>query len=253
MANFFYQVAINFKRIVFRNLRFFLFNLALPIGFYLLFTKVMTSGMPQEMLKTWNADYLVSMVLYSSLLSSVLTVSSTLLNDQEDSFDLFIELSPIPRWRYYASMMLVFWSLNMLGVVALGIVGILVNQVALSLTTWLILLLAVPLTAIPLIFLGIMISLMGTSNVVNLLSNLIVFPMAIASGLWWPLSIMPDWLRTIGEKLPTYFSSQLISGFIHQEPFDWSNLWGLLAWSVIGLAGIGVTLYYRKAKELQTI
>ncbi|EOF55761.1 hypothetical protein SE1_02376 [Enterococcus hirae EnGen0127] len=42
MKKFLFQVQINYKRIVFRNLRFLLFSIAMPTGFYLIFTQVIT-------------------------------------------------------------------------------------------------------------------------------------------------------------------------------------------------------------------
>lgn len=253
MHNFFYQVSINFQRIIFRNLRFLFFNLALPIAFYLLFTKVMTNNMSADALTAWNSDYFVSMVLYSSLMSSVITVANTLLDDQENSFDLFIVLSPISRFQYYASMIVVFFTLSMSAVVSLGIVASLVNHVTISFVTWLAVLFIVPLVSIPLIFIGIMVSLTGTSNVVNLLSNLVVFPMAIASGLWWPLEIMPDWLKAIGTNLPTYFGSSLVKAVIHHQPVSIQTILGLLIWSILGFVGIRLLLHFRKKQELLTI
>jgi ABC-2 type transport system permease protein len=39
--------------------------------------------------------------------------------------------------------------------------------------------------------------------------NAVLFPMVIASGLWFPADILPAFLRDVGPYLPTYHLSQL--------------------------------------------
>lgn len=153
MKKFFFQVSINFKRIIFRNLRFLVFSVLMPIGFYLLFTQVMTQGMSTVVLQTWNIDYLISMIIYSTLISSIFTVSNTLLDDHLRKFDLFIALSPISKTQYYLSMLVVFLSLNFLAAISLVVVAITVNHIVINLTFLLILCLIAPLLSLPLFLL----------------------------------------------------------------------------------------------------
>ena len=60
-----------------------------------------------------------------------------------------------------------------------------------------------PILSLPLILLGIAISLLKDSDTINAVTNLIVFPMAIAGGLWWPISLLPHWLQQKRKLLPT--------------------------------------------------
>ena len=62
---------------------------------------------------------------------------------------------------------------------------------------------------IPLSLFGIIISFVGNTTGVNILSNLISFPLAILGGLWWPIETMPEWLQVIGRMLPSYFAANL--------------------------------------------
>lgn len=135
MRNFLFQIKINYTRIIFRNIRFLLFSIAMPSGFYLLFTQVMTKGMSSAILTTWNTDYLISMVVYSTLISSIFTVSNTLLDDHEHHFDLFVALSPISKLQYYSSMIVVFLSLTMVSTLVLEIIANFGNHVAIDFST----------------------------------------------------------------------------------------------------------------------
>ncbi|MBE8848250.1 ABC transporter permease [Enterococcus durans] len=253
MKNFLFQLSINYKRIILRNLRFLVFSILMPIGFYLLFTQVMTQGIPADALQTWNADYLISMMVYSSLISSIITVSNTLLEDHMRKFDLYITLSPISKIHYYLSMMIVFLSLNLLSAVSLVIVACFINHVIIHVFYLILICLIVPLLSLPLLLIGIIVSLVGSGNVVNLVSNLLVFPMAILSGLWWPLDIMPDWVQKISVFLPTFHSAKLLKEIIHQHHIHLLHLGVILLWIIILAIIIKVLTTVGKKGELQTI
>lgn len=232
MTRFGYQLQLTFKRLILRNLKFFFFNLILPLIFYLLFTKLMTIDMPKEALVVWKEDYLISMMLYSMLLSAVISVSNTLHDDNTQHFTLFIELTPTPKIYYYFSTVLVFICMSSLSTLGLGLFGILVNHVSFSLLSWVFLIFILPIVASPMMLIGIMISFSSSSNVINLLSNLIVFPTAILSGLWFPLEILPQWVQNIGSKLFPYHLASLSRSICHSTtPFSRSSFIYIVIWT----------------------
>ncbi|WP_291292388.1 ABC transporter permease [Enterococcus sp.] len=253
MKNFLFQVKINYKRIIFRNLRFLFFSMAMPIGFYLLFTQVMNQTIPDNILKNWNVTYLISMIVYSMLISSVFAVSNTLLEDRGCKLDLLVELSAVSKLQYYGSMIIVFLSLNILGACALEITAYMINHIQVSMIHLVELILLLPLVSFPLVLLGILISLAGSGNTVNVLCNLAVFPMAILSGLWWPLDTMPNWMQHTGKLLPTYHAKEFLNEFVQGQHFNFNHFSVLLAWSIL-LAGIlkGVVMLTKK-REVQSV
>lgn len=72
------QTKMDFKRAYLRNPRFAFFSLLMPIGFYLLFTKVMNQGLVSNVsiYSTWLAA-----TTYSLILSNAFTLSTLLYND----------------------------------------------------------------------------------------------------------------------------------------------------------------------------
>lgn len=224
-----YQLNINFKRIILRNPAFFLFDLAMPVAFYLLFTR----AMPASSTNGWKLTYLVSMVIYGILIGSIMTVAHTLSSDINNRFTLFVKLSPLSRVAYYLEMIAVFEVLNILCTLGIGLSGYWINNLSISSRTWFTLILAIPILSFPLILLGIVISLLKDSDTINAATNLIVFPMAIASGLWWPLSLLPDWLQSIGKLMPTYYITEISSALIHQNSLPLDSIYGLIIWTIM--------------------
>lgn len=230
MTNYLYQLKINFKRIILRNKAFFFFDMMLPIAFYILYTKVLTNGLTPQQLKIWNKDYLISMMIYGCVLGSIITTANILLNDQTSKFNLFISLKPISKARYYSSLALIFITLNLIASITISLVGVFVNKIDLPIYTILKIILANTIGTIPLIMIGIMISLAKRPELVNLLTNLIVFPLAIISGLWWPIGMMPKWLQTFGKSPPTYQLSVINKTLINQNIINSTAFLNITVW-----------------------
>lgn len=233
MTNYLFQTKMNFKRIVLRNKAFFFFDMLLPIIFYLLYTKILTTGIPTKALAAWNEDYLISMMIYSCMLGGVITTSNTLLDDQTSHFKLFVSLKPISKFQYYSSMALVFIVLNLISSILICLVGIFVNHVNLSMHLLITLIGINTLGTIPLILIGALIALVKKPNTVNLLNNLVVFPLAIISGLWWPIQVMPNWLQKIGKTTPTYQLSNLEQTLLHKGFINWYAIINISIWLVV--------------------
>lgn len=250
MSSFIYQVQINFKRIILRNKRFFFFDIVLPILFYILYSKVFVGNANQAELKVWQLSYLVSMIIYGCLLGSTITVANTLLEDQTSHFDTLSRLTPLPRWKYYLSRVTIFLLLNLIAAVGICITGILINNLSLPIKTWFWVVLATLIGTIPLIFIGILISLSGSPATVNLLNNLVTFPLAIISGLWMPLSAMPNWLQTIGKLTPTFQVSNIDKDILTGKTIDDSAIMGIILWFLILSVGTLIVMKYQKHREL---
>lgn len=226
MNKFFSQTWINLKRIILRNKRFVLFDVLMPIIFYLLFTR----AMPMTNQGSWSKDFLISMIIYANLLGSVITVANNLTTDRTQGLLTFVTLSERSKGYYYASMGLVFWLLNVVSASLVLLVGLLASGIKLTGFEISYLLLAMPLTCLPLVLLGIICSLVGDNSASAGMANLLVFPMAMISGLWWPITEMPLWLQKIGELMPTYAIQTMTKEALNNH-FASGQLISILIWT----------------------
>ncbi|PUB27931.1 ABC-2 type transport system permease protein [Promicromonospora sp. AC04] len=75
------------------------------------------------------------------------------------------------------------------------------------------------------------------------LGMLIYFPSLMFSGVWVPLSIMPDWMREIGLFLPLGAAAQgLTIGWFGTDGFPLAQVLVLVAWTLV-LFPLGVRLF----------
>lgn len=230
MKNFWFQTKINARRLVKRDIKTVFFALFFPLFFYVLYTRVFVFDMPASELSVWQTDYMISMIIFGSLFTSVITQANTLLEDYTNHFQLFVHLTPTSKWRYFLSINAVYVPINLTLIVALGMLAYFLNGVSLSIIQWVILILLVLLGTIPFSLLGIITSYGRKTTIVNLIGNVLVFPLAIAGGLWWPLDFMPSWVVSIGERLVTNHILTLSTNWVYSGQLNVSSLIGIIIW-----------------------
>ncbi len=253
MHPFMFQTQLNIKRLILRNIKSIIFGLIFPIFFYVLYTKIFTMPMALEALKVWQVDYMLSMMIYGILITGITNVSTSLQQDHQNKFDLFVELSPSPKWQYQLSVILSYCGFYMLLIGILGLCAYVVNGVTLGVMEWLGMVLILLILVIPFSLIGVAISLAGNSSAVNILGNLCSFPLAIVGGLWWPLEMMPSWIVNIGKQLPTNQGLILIKEWVHEQSINVPALIGIGLWILLLIGIIVIIQVMIKQKESYVI
>ena len=250
MRKFWFQTKLNTKRLIIRDIKTVFFALFFPLFFYVLYTRIFVFEMPEEALIVWQTDYMLSMIIFGFLFTSVNTLANTLLEDYTSQFQLFVRLTPTSKWRYFLSVILVYMPVNLTLIGALGLLAYFLNGVALGLIEWLVLILLLLFGTAVFSLLGVIVSYGRKTTIVNLLGNLIVFPLAIAGGLWWPLDMMPDWLNVLGKRLLTNHMLVLTQDWVHEKSFSSSAFIGGLIWLfllVVVIIGLQKVFKYRES------
>lgn len=242
----FNQLKFDLRRHFLRNSTYTFFTILMPMGFYLLFTKVMSQGSAAE-LATFAKTYLGSMAVYSLTINALFGVASILHEDRESRFVTRLSLTPAGTMPYYLSISTLVVLMNALSVLLLELAAILVNGVRLAPLVMLGSIVIAVLASLPLIALGVLYSYAPSQQTLSVMANLTAFPMAIISGLWWPISMLPSWAQHIGKLMPAYFGNDLLTRFLQQQSLPARDMMGLAAWLLL-LGGIlvGSTLLRRR-------
>ncbi len=90
--------------------------------------------------------------------------------------------------------------MSLLSVIVLGSIAVGVNNVSLGTDQWLELLGVVLIGQLPVLMIGIALSYIHREEMLSLASNLLTFPMAIISGLWWPITMLPNWYKLLASR-----------------------------------------------------
>jgi ABC-2 type transport system permease protein len=192
-----------------------LFSLGFPLMFYALFGALFGGGGSDG--NVFGLRYIATYGAFSAITSALYGFGVGVATERAQGWMLLKRASPMPPEAYFIAKMaaslisaaIIIVSLTTLGVAAFGVR---VAPVAwLGMTTILVSGLA------PFCALGLAIGFWAGPNSSVALVNLISMPMAIVSGLWIPLDIMPRFIQTAARFLPPYHYSQLALGAVRQS------------------------------------
>lgn len=234
MKIFFEQFQFDFKREILRNQPFLFFSLLMPAGFYVLFTKIMVSGSITEQ-RQFAGAYMGNMIVYSVIISAFFGMSALLQRDRRSGYLVRLQQTPTGARFYYLSIGACFMLMTILAISIMYVLAIGLNHVSLNLRQMSLILIVSLLGEIPMFIIGVMISHVQREETLSVISNLLTFPMAVVSGLWWPLEMLPTWLQQIGKLLPAYHLSRLLNDIVAIRPVSGYDWFVIMIWVMIAL------------------
>lgn len=192
--------------------------------------------------QTKYIDFLIpGLIGFSILISPMFAMVN--ISAEYKKLKLFKQLSltPLTKMEWLASKVLWYILLSAISFLVLVAVGIFGFDAHITLTPWLIPFLALG----PMLFcsLGMLVGTLSKSvETASVIGNVITFPMMFLSGTFFPLSIMPDYLRTIAHVLPLYY---VIDGL--NNVMVYGN-YSLAIMDIIVVAAITVIFFVAAAK-----
>lgn len=159
---------------------------------------------------TFGEYFLASMALYGVANVMVLGFGISLANERGQKQDLLMQATPLPAPVFFiaktlSALVIAFMALVVLSVLAAGAGG-----VNLEASQWLTLGGRAMLCSIPFVGLGFALGYLAGPNSAPAVTNLIYLPTAFASGLFFPLHLLPQFLQNIAPYLPLYRGAQLV-------------------------------------------
>lgn len=223
-------------------------SLALPIVFYTFF------GLPN--IKYHLSDGLsVGVYLMCSFaaygVSSVMVFSFGIgvATQRGQKIDVLQRATPLPAWVALASTILNAAVFAVASLVLLMAFAVLVGGIRFNVTIGVQIVGLLLLGSIPLIGMGLAIGYLSGPNAAPAVANLVYLPMAFASGMFIPVSQLPDFIKSVAHYLPTYHYAQLAYTPIHHADeglgtaLAWTGVWAVL------LFGLAVRAYRREQQR----
>ena len=159
---------------------------------------------------TFGEYFLASMALYGVANVMVLGFGISLANERGQKQDLLMQSTPLPAYVFFVAKALSALAIAVLALVALFALAAGAGGVDLSSTQWLALTYRALLCSIPFIGLGFALGYLAGPNSAPAVTNLIYLPTAFASGLFFPLHLLPQFLQNLAPYLPLYRGAQLV-------------------------------------------
>lgn len=175
-----------------------------PALFYLLFGVVLNSGNDQAAQYLF-ATYGVFGIMGAGLFGFGVTVAI----EREQGFLMLKRALPMPPGAYLLAKMAMAMLFSAIVSLLLAVLAFFLAGVSLQPWQWALLLLVDVLGVLPFCALGLYIGTLVSGNAAPAVVNLIFLPMAFLSGLWLPLTMLPDVLADLAPVWPAYHLGQI--------------------------------------------
>ena len=187
-------------------------TIALPLMFYVIFGITFAGeqaggvGMTTYMLVTYGAFGVIGAALFGFGVSVAV--------ERGQGWMRLKRVAPMPPLAYFVAKVVMSLAVATIIVLAMFTLGALVGGVRLDPEQWVALGLALVAGALPFSAMGLAFGYLVGPNSAPAVLNLAWLPMAFASGLWIPISQLPDVVQSVAVALPPYHFVQLALGTI---------------------------------------
>ena len=196
---------------------------------------------------TFGAYFLASMALYGVANVMVLGFGISIANERGQKQDLLMQSTPLPAAVYFLAKALAALVVAAIALLALCILAAVAGGVRLEASQWVALVARAMACSIPFIGLGFALGYLAGPNSAPAVTNLIYLPTAFASGLFFPLSLLPQFLQNIAPYLPLYRGAQLLWDSVG-APTNGDSLttdWLCMAGYTVGFFALALIAYRR--------
>lgn len=195
---------------VWRRPAFSIPTLAFPVMFYVFFGIVMVPGGAPGGVSAAAPTYLLATYGVFAVLAPSLFGFGVGVAVERDSGALALkQTTPMPAGAYFFARVATALLFGILLVTVLFLLGAYAGGVALHRGQWFLLAGAILSGVLPFSALGLMIGSWARGQAAVAIVNVVFLPMALLSGLWFPIAMFPGFLQSAANLFPAYHLSQL--------------------------------------------
>lgn len=195
---------------VWRRPAFSIPTLAFPVMFYVFFGIVMAPGGAPAGVSAAVPTYLLATYGVFAVLAPSLFGFGVGVAVERDSGALALkQTTPLPAGAYFFARVATALLFGVLLVTVLFLLGAYAGGVALPRGQWFLLAGAILAGVLPFSALGLMIGSWARGQAAVAIVNVVFLPMALLSGLWFPIAMFPGFLQSAANLFPAYHLSQL--------------------------------------------
>ncbi len=241
------RYALASTRLAFRNVRFLVLTVALPLLLFLLYSNVYRGQDAGNGLSV-VAYLMVSMASFGCI-GAAINTGARIAVERQVGWNRQLRLTALPGPSYLIAKAVVSMLVTLPALLLVFLAGATVGDVHLSATQWLGTGLAVWLGLIPFAVLGLVIGFAGTVDTVQPISMITYLGLSILGGLWFPVEAFPTFLQDIARITPSYWLADLGRSVLAGDGVPMNAVLVLAAWTIV-LGVVGVWSYRRSGTRV---
>ncbi|KRG68257.1 ABC transporter permease [Stenotrophomonas terrae] len=219
-----------------RSPGFVLPTLLFPATFYLLFAVLLGHAQPADAARFLLGSY----VSFGVMAPGLFGFGMSLALERDNGLLTLKRAMPMPPLAYLLGKMVMAMMMALAIVMILQLLATAVAGVTLSVQQLLRLTLVASFGTLPFCALGLLLGTLSKGNGAAAVINLIYLPMAVLSGLWFPLKVLPPLLQDMAVIWPSYHLNALAQdalGFAVGSA--WPHVLWLAAFSLVFITWAG--------------
>jgi len=241
------RYALMSTRNVYRNVRFLVLTVALPLLLFLLYVNLYKGE------DTGNGISVVAYLMVSmasfGCIGAAINTGARIAVERQTGWNRQLRLTALPARGYLVAKAVVSMLVTLPALVLVFIAGATVGDVSLSAAGWLTTGLAVWLGLIPFAVLGLVIGFAGTVDTVQPISMITYLGLSILGGLWFPVEQFPTFMQHLAKLLPSYWTAEIARAPLAHSAIPLTGVLVLAAWT-IGLTVVGMVAYRRSGAKV---
>jgi ABC-2 type transport system permease protein len=226
---------------VFRNPRFVIFSMALPVILFAAFT----ATNPTDALGpiTVGPYIMVSMATFGAMMA-VVSIGTRIAVERAGGWSRQLRLTALTGPQYLACKVFGGFTLALPALIAVFVEASVLGRAHLSAGTYVAAGMWVLVGMVPLAALGVLLGYIVRSDNAGQAIGGMTSLMALAGGIWVPVEQFPRWLADIVKSLPIYWSADAGRAIVAGSWIGWHGLFVLAVWTAL-LSRLAVRYYSR--------
>jgi ABC-2 type transport system permease protein len=241
------RYALMSTKTVYRNLRFLVLTVALPLLLFVLYANVY-QGQDAGGGLSVGAYLMVSMATFGCI-GAAINTGARIAIERQTGWNRQLRLTALPARSYLIAKAVVSMLVTLPALILVFLAGATIGGVELSTGQWLATGLAVWLGLIPFAVLGLVIGFAGTVDTVQPISMITYLGLSVLGGLWFPVEAFPTFLQDVAKMLPSYWLAELGRTVLAGDGVPLTAVLVLAGWTV-ALGVLGAFAYSRSGKKL---
>jgi ABC-2 type transport system permease protein len=225
-----------------RNVRYLVFALGLPLGFYLLYDAMY--GRDRIGGVAFSLVLMVAMATFGAVGTTLNSAGTQTALDREAGWVRQLRLTPLPPWAYVSGQLAVAMVASLAAVCLIAAAALAVNRIAPSLpvaegvaAVW--------LGSASYAAIGLALAYLLDASTVGYGALIAYLASGFLGGLWVPLSLLPPWFTTVAHLLPSFHIADMAWRLVAGRPVPLGDV-GVLALYAAAFGALAAHLYRQR-------
>jgi ABC-2 type transport system permease protein len=178
----------------------------------------------------------IALSVFAVMSNGLFGFGISIAENREKPWDPYLRTLPAPGIVRVAGLVLATGTLGLVAIVPLVVIGALLTAAEASIGQVLLGFLALAITGLPTMFIGMAIGLSLPSKAAIAVVQVVMFALAFGGGLFLPPMMFPAWLDTLSRFLPTRQARELVIWAVQGGSIEWWAPVGALVATAVLLA-----------------